>query len=154
SAHGINAAGQVAGSANTIDEVEDAFLWQGGQMTDLNTVIDPSAGWALTSASAINGNALIIGFGTADVGTINAATPAFLLVPTAPTPTPPVPPTSTNTPTTTPTATPTATATPTDTSTPTDTPTATPTTTPTPTSTPSETPTPTSTATATTTATD
>ncbi len=42
------------------------FLWQDGHRMDLDTLIDPSAGWTLTTATAINNAGQIVGSGTHD----------------------------------------------------------------------------------------
>jgi probable HAF family extracellular repeat protein len=70
SASAINNLGQVVGGSD---------LWQNGALTDLNTQIDPSSGWAITSATDINDAGQIIG-----QGTLNGVTHSFLL--TAPDP--------------------------------------------------------------------
>jgi probable HAF family extracellular repeat protein len=84
-ATGINSAGQVVGSASYPEAFYDAyrgraFLYSGGVMTDLNTLIDPSSGWTLTAAYAINDSGQIvgIGFNTNDA----AGFSGFLLTPT------------------------------------------------------------------------
>ena len=54
-----------------------AFLYSGGTMIDLNTVIDTNSGWTLEVATAINDGGQIFGVGS------HAAEPlrAFLLTP-------------------------------------------------------------------------
>src|SRR5205807_6390399 len=52
SATGINNLGQVVGGK---------YLWQSGTLTDLNTQIDPSSGWVISSTSDINDNGQIVG---------------------------------------------------------------------------------------------
>lgn len=68
----INDNGDVVGSAsiNTLvwDPVNNpnpdhAFLYRNGTMTDLNSLIDPNAGWLLTGAFGINNSGWIIGRG-------------------------------------------------------------------------------------------
>jgi probable HAF family extracellular repeat protein len=76
-AEGINNAGQVVGSVNSSTTFR-AFLYSNGTMIDLNTLIDPSSGWTLQDATAINDQGQIVGFG------INSAMQGdgFLLTPT------------------------------------------------------------------------
>jgi probable HAF family extracellular repeat protein len=52
-AYDINNLGQVVGYAQTGDD-SHAFLFEQGQMLDLNMLIDPTSGWTLTSAQGIN----------------------------------------------------------------------------------------------------
>ena len=67
-AEDINASGQVVGwvmgwSEITGDAYNFAFLYSGGVMTDLNTLIDPASGWGLSRAQAINDSGQIVGTG-------------------------------------------------------------------------------------------
>ena len=39
------------------------FTYENGAVTDLDTLIDPSSGWTLSKATAINDNGLIVGDG-------------------------------------------------------------------------------------------
>lgn len=55
-----------------------AMLWEDGQMKNLNSLIDPTSGWTLQSARAINEKGQIVG-----KGSFNGATRAFLLKPSA-----------------------------------------------------------------------
>jgi len=71
----INAGGQVVGYTSGAYGLR-AFLYSGGAMTDLNGLIDPSAGWALSLACAINDSDWITGSG--DVG---GQTHAYLVTP-------------------------------------------------------------------------
>ena len=74
---GINNAGQVVGDfGNHIDN--HAFLYNGSNMVDLNTLIDPSSGWTLQDANSINNLGQIVGNGTISAGQDDA----FLLTPT------------------------------------------------------------------------
>ena len=41
----------------------NAFLYSGGVMTDLNTLIDPASGWVLEEARDINEPGQIVGWG-------------------------------------------------------------------------------------------
>lgn len=82
----INANGKIVGyltatSGNdgfVITEFEHAFIWDANSgMVELNTLIDPSLGWTLTYAEAINDNGWIVGSGYGPDGHPNA----FLLTP-------------------------------------------------------------------------
>ena len=62
--YGINALGQVVGSAGLEGDFDmHAFLYSGGAMTDLNSLIDPSSGWILYEARGINDLGQIAAFG-------------------------------------------------------------------------------------------
>ena len=70
-AYDINESDQVVGfsqvvvtnsSANSPQSIH-AFLWENGQMTDLNDLIQASSNWILTKAFAINDNGNIVGTG-------------------------------------------------------------------------------------------
>jgi probable HAF family extracellular repeat protein len=80
-ANGINSAGQIVGSSTTTtaDTVasEHAFIYSGGTMMDLNSLIPASSGWDLAQAEAINNSGWIVGYGVNSAG----ATDAFLLQP-------------------------------------------------------------------------
>jgi len=62
-AYDINNNGDVVGEAQTIQGFQRAFIYSNGEMTDLNTLIDSSAGWSLQTAIAINDNGQITGVG-------------------------------------------------------------------------------------------
>jgi probable HAF family extracellular repeat protein len=78
----INNSGQVVGAAwaprDQTEQFRRAFLYdhQTGIMTDLNTLVDPSLGWHLSSANDINDSGQIVG-----CGFINDETHAFLMTP-------------------------------------------------------------------------
>jgi len=74
----INDAGVVVGTGDTDSSSADAFIYQSGLLTDLNSLIDPNNGWQLASATGINSAGQIVGFGI-----IDGAQHAFLLNPTA-----------------------------------------------------------------------
>ena len=74
---GINDAGQVVGWSTVNDITGNAFLYDGVTMTNLNTLIDPSSGWTLYKAVAINDQGQIVGDG---YNSITGET-AFLLTP-------------------------------------------------------------------------
>jgi len=88
----INNAGQIVGMANTSQpgkwlwfndetttqsQIAHAFLYQNGQMIDLNSVIPAGLGWTLISANLINNLGQIVGLGLAADGTDHY----FLLTP-------------------------------------------------------------------------
>jgi len=81
-AYGINTSGQVVGWAFTtvggVISNERAFLYSNGTMTDLTGLIDPSSGWTLEEANAINDSGQIVGIGINASGNADA----FLLTPT------------------------------------------------------------------------
>ena len=41
-----------------------AFMYENGQMTDLNSLLPANSGWILTTTTAINNNGVIVGLGT------------------------------------------------------------------------------------------
>ena len=73
-AYDINDSNQVVGSSwlvtalTSLNDPEKyhAFIWDNGQMTDLNDLVQLPAGWILTRATAINENADIVGVGLKD----------------------------------------------------------------------------------------
>lgn len=74
SAADINEYNQVVGTSWLVTQLTSlydpslyhAFLWEAGQMTDLNTLIPPDSGWILTAATAINDHGDIVGSGLLD----------------------------------------------------------------------------------------
>ncbi len=77
SAQHINNEGQIVGSSLTSgDAASHAFLYQGGTMIDLNTLIPADSGWVLQGASWINDLGQIVGGGT-----LNGVSAAFRLDP-------------------------------------------------------------------------
>ena len=75
-ARGINEDGAVVGEWRVLIDGQQrfkAFVYEGGQMKDLNGLIPADSGWALTGAQAINETGQIVGSGT-----INGETHAFL----------------------------------------------------------------------------
>ena len=62
--YAINDLGQVVGETETSEFVMRAFLWQGGSMVDLNTLLPTNSGWQLNSAQFINNAGRIVGQGT------------------------------------------------------------------------------------------
>jgi probable HAF family extracellular repeat protein len=74
----VNASGQVVGYSSTSGGGPDqAFLYSGGQMLDLNSLIAPGSGFTLVRANGISDTGFITGYGTAPDG----QTHAFLLTP-------------------------------------------------------------------------
>jgi probable HAF family extracellular repeat protein len=74
----INTAGQIVGyMENGTTLAEHAFLYSDGQMTNLNSLISPTAGWTLEVANAINDSGQIVGYGYAPDGHVES----FLLTP-------------------------------------------------------------------------
>ena len=63
----VNDAGIVVGSSYIYGKPpqnEAAFIYQNGQMQDLNSLIPPDSGWVLTSAAAINNKGQILAAGS------------------------------------------------------------------------------------------
>jgi probable HAF family extracellular repeat protein len=77
SAYAINSRGQVVGESLACDfSVEHAFLWDKGQIIDLNRFVPPGSGIQLTEPSAISDRGEI-----ATNGFLNGNPHAFVLVP-------------------------------------------------------------------------
>ena len=78
---GINDSGQVVGDSGTTDvngnPFTQGFLDQGGTMTDLDTLIDPSLDFTITKATSISDTGFITGVGVNSSGQSDA----FLLTP-------------------------------------------------------------------------
>lgn len=76
----VNSSGQVVGNSEITPGggAQHAFLYTGGTMTDLNSLIDPTLGFTLNYAYGISNNGYITG-----VGVINNQSHAFLLKLTA-----------------------------------------------------------------------
>jgi probable HAF family extracellular repeat protein len=78
SASDINSFDQVVGSycpySACISGNSRAFIYTAGNMLDLNTLIDPSSGWVLLSASSINDAGQVAG-----VGYLNGVQHAFVM---------------------------------------------------------------------------
>ncbi|MBI4845938.1 MAG: PEP-CTERM sorting domain-containing protein [Candidatus Omnitrophica bacterium] len=70
-AYGINDSGQVVGVSDG-----HAFLWENGEMKDLNGLLPVGSAWSLHQANKINGLGQIVGSGV-----INGQTHAFLMTP-------------------------------------------------------------------------
>ena len=67
-AFGLNDLDQVVGASTRADGTQAAFLWQGDQITDLNTLLPPGTGWFLSSASDIDNDGVIVGEGVDPLG--------------------------------------------------------------------------------------
>ena len=78
-AYGVSNSGAVVGYSLDAASRRRAFLWQDNAMLDLNGLIDPTSGWMLEEASAINDAGQIAG-----VGRFNGQAYAFLLTPAEP----------------------------------------------------------------------
>lgn len=71
----INVAGQIVGYAtNTFGAPQRAFAWLGDTMVDLNSFVDPTAGFTLATAEGINDRGDIVGWGT-----VGGVTHAYML---------------------------------------------------------------------------
>jgi probable HAF family extracellular repeat protein len=74
----INSSGQVTGYSFGPGQIyQYAFLYSGGKMINLNTLIPASSGWTLMAAFGINDSGQITGYGPNPSGVIHA----FLLTP-------------------------------------------------------------------------
>ena len=83
-AEAVNDAGQVVGGSGYFPDAEGrqlpyAFIWQNGEMLDLNDLLPPNSGWRLAQANDINNKGQIVGYGE-----IGGKTRAFLLTPDSP----------------------------------------------------------------------
>jgi probable HAF family extracellular repeat protein len=66
-AYDINSLGQIVGYSDTAGDLQTAaYLWDAGVMLDLNSLIDPAAGWTLFQASGINDRGQIAAYGCRD----------------------------------------------------------------------------------------
>jgi probable HAF family extracellular repeat protein len=72
----INSRGVVVGVSSKINGQSRAFLYSDGAMVDLNSLINPLAGWTLIAARDINNRGQIVGYGM-----LNGGYRAFLLSP-------------------------------------------------------------------------
>jgi uncharacterized membrane protein len=80
----INDAGYVVGSFNYVSGAKGAYLYDGMALLDLNTLIDPSLGWTLSTANGLNDLGQIVGAGFNARGEYHA----YLLTPDTPVPEP------------------------------------------------------------------
>ena len=65
-ANSINNSDQVVGYADTVDDEARAFLWENGQLMDLNDLIPENSAWELWNAQGINDRGQIVGTGLHD----------------------------------------------------------------------------------------
>jgi probable HAF family extracellular repeat protein len=77
--YAVNASGQVVGLSSTTGGAGHAFLYSGGAMLDLNSLIAPGSGFTLVHAFGISDTGYITGDATAADG----STHAFPLTPVA-----------------------------------------------------------------------
>jgi probable HAF family extracellular repeat protein len=75
-AGGINSQGQVVGWSSDTGNNPHAFIWEDGELTDLNSLLPEGSGWELKSAADISDDGKIIGYGK-----YNGETHGFLLIP-------------------------------------------------------------------------
>jgi probable HAF family extracellular repeat protein len=59
----INNKGQIVGVVSGYEGPIYGFIYTGGVMTDLNTLIDPASGWTVIRANGINNSGQIIAIG-------------------------------------------------------------------------------------------
>jgi probable HAF family extracellular repeat protein len=78
-AYGLNSLGQVVG-ASTSASGSAAFVYQDGQMVDLNSVVDNGGNWTLLSATGINDSGVIVGYGDV-VLSVGVRVHGFMLTP-------------------------------------------------------------------------
>lgn len=83
-AAGLNETGQVVGFSRDASGDDHAFTYIDGLMQDLNELIDPGLGWALTGAMDVNNVGQIVGWGM-----FEGRQQAFLLTPISAVPIPP-----------------------------------------------------------------
>ncbi|MEZ5404339.1 MAG: PEP-CTERM sorting domain-containing protein [Bryobacteraceae bacterium] len=83
-AYGINGAGDIVGYSQLAGGESAAFLYSNGSLLNLNLLIDPTSGWLLETAFAINESGQIAGTGLLD-GTRHAflLDPGVLMAPNA-----------------------------------------------------------------------
>jgi probable HAF family extracellular repeat protein len=80
---GINDRGQVVGLSFGGTAPEEAFLWQDGEMTNLNSLAQPGTTLDLVDAQDINNRGIITGQA---IDSVTGATVAFEAIPVRPTP--------------------------------------------------------------------
>jgi probable HAF family extracellular repeat protein len=72
-AHGLNDWGMVVGEGGTGGGGNDGFLYFGGSMVDLNSLLDSSgAGWTVWCAQAVNDSGQIVGWAVDQYDDVNA----------------------------------------------------------------------------------
>ncbi len=60
----VNSLGQIVGRSDTGDGQSHAYIFDGTQVIDLNTLVQPNSGWVLQSAVDINDGGAIVGYGS------------------------------------------------------------------------------------------
>ncbi len=84
-AMGINDNGAIVGysyfGGSGSENYNHAAIWMGGQLQDLNSLIDPNSDWILTMANGINDAGQIVG-----AGYLDGESQGFLLTPVVPEP--------------------------------------------------------------------
>ena len=55
--------GKIAASYFAMDTLSHAFIWESGQIRDLNDMIGPNSGWIFRDAAAVNDSGVIVGWG-------------------------------------------------------------------------------------------
>ena len=63
-ARAINDHGVIVGSAKDASGADRAFIWEAGQMHDLNDLVSLPAGWTLAGANDISTGGMIVGYGS------------------------------------------------------------------------------------------
>jgi probable HAF family extracellular repeat protein len=63
-ARAVNNEGHAVGTFKNSSGEDRAFIFQNGQMTDLNSLIPSGTGWVITAAKGINDAGQIVGYGT------------------------------------------------------------------------------------------
>ncbi len=78
-AYAINSSGQIVGDSFSCAFVPRPFLWESGQMINLQAFVPQASGFTLSEPSSINDRGEIVGYGFLSNGDENA----FLLIPCA-----------------------------------------------------------------------
>lgn len=65
-AYGINSGGDVVGYSWTLDDVTHGFVYSGGVMLDLNSLLEIGSGWTIDGAYGINDAGQILAEATHD----------------------------------------------------------------------------------------
>ena len=70
--YGINAGGEVVGYGTVFRRLLPRFLYANGTMSDLDALIDPTCGWTIDEARAVNDAGWIAATGTDAAGDTHA----------------------------------------------------------------------------------
>jgi probable HAF family extracellular repeat protein len=81
-ARGLNSLGQVVGVSQG-SGTSTAFVYQDGQMSDLNSLVVNGDNWTLLAANGINDSGVIVGQGSVVLGDGTVFPHAFMLTPTS-----------------------------------------------------------------------